>query len=212
TFETRSFLVKASPKGTTQMVSYDGLIPGAPTEFDNCVYPYFFFFPFSARPFPPVDAQGNVIPPFEFGCGVQRASVTLIPAVGDDGTIVSVSTADFNPYYSYVVALRPDLTLKWAASLRDRLHDGCGVLVPYVGRRGCRPGTAVGLDPNTNQLPAIQAVDISSSTPVILPDGGVIYGGVDDYTGSRGHLMKFDRNGQFVGAYDFGWDSTPAIY
>ena len=75
----------------------------------------------------------------------------VTPAVSADGTIFTVSRAHFNQNYGYVVALNPDLTLKWAASLRDRLNDGCGVLVPIAptpapARGSCRNGANPGLD------------------------------------------------------------------
>jgi hypothetical protein len=40
----------------------------------------------------------------------------------------------------------------------------------------------------------------------------VLYGALDDYNFSRGHLVKFDSRGKLGAAYTFGWDSTPAIY
>ena len=107
--------------------------------------------------------------------------------------------------YSYIVALHPNLTLRWAASLRDRLNDGCGVLV------GCRAGATVGVDPVTNLPPAGAANDGSSGSPTALPDGGVLYGALTTYNEARGHMVKFDRHGHFSGSFDFGWDMTPAI-
>jgi hypothetical protein len=47
---------------------------------------------------------------------------------------------------------------------------------------------------------------------VVTPDGGVIYGSYTRYNYARGHMFRFDKNGNFAAAYDFGWDSTPAIY
>jgi len=35
---------------------------------------------------------------------------------------------------------------------------------------------------------------------------------IGQYNSGRGHVMKFSDAGEFVGAYDFGWDSTPAVY
>ncbi len=32
------------------------------------------------------------------------------------------------------------------------------------------------------------------------------------YNYARGHLLRFDVAGGFIGAYDFRWDITPAIY
>jgi hypothetical protein len=32
------------------------------------------------------------------------------------------------------------------------------------------------------------------------------------YNYGRGHLLKFSPQGQFLTSYDFGWDTTPALY
>ena len=38
------------------------------------------------------------------------------------------------------------------------------------------------------------------------------FGGLPTHYHSRGHLIKFDHRGTFRGTFNFGWDSTPAIY
>ncbi|HEX8115542.1 MAG TPA: hypothetical protein VF516_47770, partial [Kofleriaceae bacterium] len=133
----------------------------------------------------------------------------------------TVSTAANNSRYTFVIAVTPNLAPKWATSLRDFLNDGCGVTVPIdappnttdpVLLGHCRIGTTPGVEPATNQRPAGRAVDNSSSSPVILPDGGVLYGAYTGYNGSRGHLFKINKHGKKVAAYDFGWDITPAVY
>jgi hypothetical protein len=139
----------------------------------------------------------------------------VAPAVGLDGTIFTVTRAHNagGQNYGYVVALKPDLSLKWATSLRGILDDGCGVLSPYGnGPFDCRPGTALGVDPYTNMPPAAGVNDGSSTSVVVLPDGSVVYGSHSSYNGFRGHLMKFDRDGHYLTNYDFGWDITPAVY
>jgi hypothetical protein len=136
-----------------------------------------------------------------------------------DGTIYSVTVAH-NPFasrYAYIVAFNSNLSLKWTASLRDRLNDGCGGLVPIASSpspqaNSCRFGANLGVDPATNQKPAGRVIDQSSSSPVVTPDGGVIYGAFTLYGFDRGHMFRFDVNGNFVAAFNFGWDSTPAIY
>ena len=75
---------------------------------------------------------------------------------------------------------------------------------------GCRAGTALGDDPATNRLPSGSVLDLSTSSPVVLPDGGILYGAYTSHNFSRGHLFRFDADGAFTGAYDFGWDVTPA--
>jgi len=64
----------------------------------------------------------------------------------------------------------------------------------------------------TNQPGAGEATDAGTSSPVILPDGGVLYGAFTFYNGNRGHLFKFDKHGSFAGSFEFGWDVTPAVY
>jgi outer membrane protein assembly factor BamB len=140
--------------------------------------------------------------------------VNVAPAVGADGTVVTVTRAHLNSRYGFVVALNPDLTPRWAASLRDRLGDGCGSpLMPPTGTPGgCRAGARAGVDPATNARPAGRVLDVSSSSPVIAPDGSILYGAYTRYNFARGHLFRFDAGGGFLGAFDYGWDVTPALY
>lgn len=97
------------------------------------------------------------------------------------------------------------------------MNDGCGALVPIATSPSaqantCGFGANFGVDPATNQQPAGRVIDQSSSSPVVTPDGGVLYGAYTRYDFERGHLFHFDANGNFVAAFNFGWDSTPAIY
>ena len=201
-----AWLVKISADGVIQKVSYKSLAytPAAPA---TC----FGTFSESTLPWPPSPtAVPRTIP-----CLSQRPGLNIAPAIASDGTIYSVTVAH-NPFahrYAYIVAFNPNLTVKWTASLRDRIHDGCGVLLTIGTPGGCRAGQpANGVEPETNLAPAAQVLDQSSSSPVVTPDGGVIYGAYTRYNYARGHMFRFDRNGNFVAAYDFGWDSTPAIY
>jgi outer membrane protein assembly factor BamB len=135
------------------------------------------------------------------------------PAIAPDGTIYSVSRAHLRSRYSYLLAVNPDLTPKWQASLRGHLNDGCGVILPIGGSVGCRAGTpADGRDPATGESPAGRVIDQSSSSPTVAPDGSVLYGSYSRYNFARGHLWKFSSSGRFVAVFDFGWDSTPAIF
>jgi hypothetical protein len=204
----QSFLVQATAWGPPRTVSYDALVPDAPRAGDLCYQTFRQASPRPPRPWPPADQ----LPP-QSACGAQQAGVNIAPAVADDGTIYTASHAANNANYSYVIAVRPDLRPKWHVSLRDRVHDGCGVLYPYGGDpfANCPAGARFGVDPLTNLQPALRVDDMSSSSPVALPDGGVIYGAVDDYWG-QGKLVKLDARGNFIGTYTFGWDSTPAIY
>src|SRR5262245_6073292 len=204
----------ASARPLYQVVSYKTLIPDAPRLCSST-------FPGAVAALPPApDATPPVV-----ACGSQRPGINVAPAVGPDGTIYTASRAHglraAGERYSYLIALNPDLSLKWAASLRDRLIDGCnndagtfaGAWFPANGSPGgCRLGTSPGVDPQTNQLPAGRVTDLSTASPVLAPDGSIFYGAQTTYNGSRGHLFRFSAAGTFAGAYGFGWDTTPAIY
>jgi outer membrane protein assembly factor BamB len=214
--DAQSWLVKVPRHGRIRMVDYATLIPGAPSADDLCYATFDWENPPPPRPWPPPpQADGSPTLPPQFPCLSQRAGVNITPAVGRDGTIFTVTRAHSlaASNYGYLVALRPDLSLKWATSMRDKLDDGCGVLVPYGPNLfDCREGAAEGVDPSSNLPPAGQVSDLGSSSPVALPDGGVLYGAFTGYNGFRGHLMKLDRRGRFTAAFDFGWDVTPGIF
>jgi outer membrane protein assembly factor BamB len=55
-------------------------------------------------------------------------------------------------------------------------------------------------------------LDDSSSSITVAPDGSLLYGAFTRYDFARGHLMHFSAGDAYLGAYSFGWDSTPAIY
>jgi hypothetical protein len=153
-----------------------------------------------------------------------RPALNAAPAVGADGTIYVATRThllDAINRYGGMAAINPDLTPKWWTSFRDRLNDGCnndagtftGALLPANGTPGgCRLGATPGVDPAQNTRPGARILDDASSSITVAPDGSVLYGAYTRYDFARGHLMKFDANGQFLGAYSFGWDSTPAIY
>ena len=201
-----AWLIRIGSDDSTAGSSFDWLTQGAPGAGDAC----FGTFSASSLPWPP---SPTALPPTR-RCGAQRPGLNVAPAIAPDGTIYTISRGHFNDRYSYLVAVNPDLSPKWIASLRDRLTDGCGSsILPANGQPGgCRPGANPGVDPATNQLPAGRVIDQSSSSPVIAPDGSIFYGAQTRYNYDRGHLMKFGPDGTFIGAYDFGWDTTPAIY
>ncbi len=208
-----SWLVKVGPNDSSAKVSYRSLVSGAPT---TCTTTY----SNADAPWPPPN-------PAPTGpCGSQRVGLNVAPTISPDGnTVYSVTRAHLRSRYSYVVAVnQADLSPKWAASLRGRmgdvahpLGDGCGVLLPIdgggAGGIGCRFGTpSDGRDPATSEATAGRVIDQSSSSPTVAPDGSVIYGAYSRYNFARGHTFKFSSSGEFLGLFDFGWDSTPAIY
>ena len=214
-----SWLVKVAPDDSIRMVSYSTLNPNAPRRDDQCLDA----FSESDLPWPPsVDA----VPP-SVTCGLQRVALNIAPAIARDGTIYSVTRAHFfqGNRHGFLVAINRDLTLQWAASLRDRFHDGCGVspgqggtLPPNGQPGGCRDlgpqGNEIirGRDPAQNRPGGGRVLDDSSSTPTVAPDGSVLYGAYTRYNYAQGHLMRFSAAGRFLDAFGFGWDITPAIF
>jgi hypothetical protein len=199
-----AWLVKVSPDGSTARATFSALVPGAPAASAPCQLSFT-----SNLPWPP---SSNAAPP-NGSCGSQRPGINGIPAIGSDGTVFTVSRAHFNGRYGYLLAVNSDLTPRWSASLRGILADGCGVLLPPNGAPGgCRDGAKAGVDPATNDTPAGRVSDLSSSSPLVLPDGSILYGAFTSYNYSRGHLFRFSIDGRALATYDFGWDITPAVY
>jgi uncharacterized protein (TIGR03437 family) len=207
-----SWLVKVTPAGSVTMAAYSTLTsPEAPSGTAQCIMS----FPSNLLPWPP----STMAAPPTGACGSQRVGLNVAPAVGLDGTIYTISRAHFNDRYAFLVALNPDLSKKWAASLRNRFHDGCGVAVadggwlpPNGSPGGCRSGSSQGVDPLSNQPGDGSVIDDSSATPVVAPDGTILFGTWSRYNYAQGHLVHFDTAGHYLGAFGFGWDTTPAIY
>jgi outer membrane protein assembly factor BamB len=200
-----AWLVKVQPDGMATRASYSTLVPNAPAPTDGCLGE----FPANMVPWPP--SPGAV--PASVPCGSQRAGINVAPAVSDDGTIYTVSRAHLNSRWGWLVAVNPDLSPKWASSLRNRFHDGCNVLLPPNGAPGgCRGGAATGVDPADNQPGSGGVNDNSTSSPIVAPDGTIYYGTYTRYNYSQGHMARFSASGEFLNAYAFGWDVTPALW
>ena len=199
-----AWLVKVTPQDVASSVSYATLVPGAPSANGGC--PGWFFGP----------APSPTAVPDQFLCGSQRPGLNVAPAIAPDGTIYTLSVAHYDKLVSYLVAVNPDLTPKWQASLQRLLNDGCGVLIPIATvpnqPNACPMGTTFGVDPRTNDLGSGQVHDEASSTPTVLPDGAVLVPALTFYPAERGHLLKFSATGTYLASYDFGWDTTPAVY
>ncbi|HVT59317.1 MAG TPA: hypothetical protein VHR45_13055 [Thermoanaerobaculia bacterium] len=201
-----SWLVKVTEDGQVSKATYASLTPGAPGGTDLCLG----VFSASQLPWPP---SPDAVPP-KIPCGSQRAATNVAPAVGPDGTIYVPSTAHFySSRTSYLLAVNPNLTLKWKTSLRDRFHDGCNVLLPPNGSPGgCRVGAHTGVDPAQNRPGAGRVIEDGTYSPTIAPDGSIFFGTYARYNWAQGHMMKFSPRGDFLASYQFGWDITPAIY
>lgn len=200
-----SWLVKVAANGTFQTATFASLTPGAPAGNDKCLG----VFNINQLPWPP----SPTAVPNTVQCGSQRPGINVAPAVAPNGTIYTISVAHLWTRHGYLVAVNPNLTPKWTASLRDRFNDGCNVLLPPNGTpNGCRAGATTGVDPAQNRPGAGRVLDDGTSSPVVAPDGSILYGAYTRYNYAQGHLMKFSSTGQYQGAYRFGWDVTPALY
>jgi hypothetical protein len=212
-----SWLVKVSPTDAITLVSYTTLLSQAqikgeavPQANDRCKVS----FTAAQLPWPP---QPNANPQTT-PCGTQRAALNIAPAIAPNGTIYTVSRGHLVTRYNYLIAVNPNMTGKWAASFRGRLNDGCGVSEPIGNpggagaNGGCNAGATFGVDPGTNEPPPARVLDDSSSAPTIAPDGSIFYGAYSSYNYAQGHMMHFSANGDFLNAFNFGWDTTPAIY
>jgi outer membrane protein assembly factor BamB len=200
-----AWLVKIAPDGAASRVSYQALVPGAPSPTGQCSAE----FGGDQLPWPP---SPNAVAPTVV-CGSQRAGLNVAPAIGPDGTIYTVSRTHRNSKWGWLVAVNPDLTVKWASSLRNRFNDGCNVLIPANGTPGgCRVGATTGVDPADNQRGSGSVNDNSTASPIVAPDGTIYLGTYTRYNHSQGHLTRFSATGEFLSAYPFGWDVTPALW
>lgn len=200
-----AWLVKVNADDSSRAVTWASITPGTPGAGDRCTAT----FSITQLPWPtsPTAVPGAV------PCGSQRPGINVAPAVAADGTIYDVSRAQNTSRWAYLIAVKPDLTSKWVATLRERFHDGCNVEIPANGTPGgCRAGAATGVDPAENLAGSGRVLDESSASPTVAPDGSIYYGAYTRYNYAQGHLMHFSKQGRFLGAYHFGWDLTPAIY
>ena len=208
--------------GTVQALGYPELLANPTASDGGCLGGYYDESDADGGddfPWPPANHHRVTIP-----CGSLRPGLNIAPAVGADGTIFTIAVPHNAPNAGTLLALNPDLTPKWSASLQEILDDGCGVLIPAdaqptgalpdggVDYNHCRAGAPLGVDPYTGQKPSVEVSDQSTSSPVVLPDGAVLYGGFNYYNNYRGHLVKFDATGKLLASYDDGWDQTPAIW
>ncbi|HEX7154809.1 MAG TPA: hypothetical protein VF618_25220 [Thermoanaerobaculia bacterium] len=200
-----AWLVRIDRNGTPSIRTFASLTPNAPAPDARCTSQ----FTNNQLPWPP--SPDAVAPTVR--CGPQRPGVNIAPAIAPDGTVYVISRAHGNDRYGYLVAANADLTPKWAASLRNRFNDGCNVLLPPNGTPGgCRAGATTGVAPDDNLPGSGRVTDNSTSSPVVTPDGRILYGSYTRYNYSQGHLMMFDADGNYLRAYPFGWDLTPAIW
>jgi Bacterial Ig-like domain (group 3) len=199
-----SWIVEVGTDGSTSTATYTSLLPNAPT---TCLGT----FTESQLPWPP---SADAVPPNR-SCGSQRPGLNIAPAISADGsTVYTVSRGHFWGRASYLLALNTaDLSLQWSTSLTGLLDDGCNVLLPPDGQPdGCSIYGATGLDPTQNTLGAGIVSDQASASPMVAPDGSIFFGANDAYDYGRGHLLKFSSTGIYQTSYNFGWDTTPAIY
>lgn len=198
-----AYLVKIESGGEARKVSFAELIPDAP-QGEDCLTTFA-----GSLPWPPT-LDGMLPRATAAGSGL---GLNAAPAVGAGCTIVAASRAHFN----FRLQLRgggerrPDSTVerhvagpaqRWLRRAAAAKRDG--------GRMPGREPDGSGW--RRNQWPAGRVVDQSTASPVIAPDGSVLYGAYTSYNYSRGHLFRFSAGGEYIGSYDFGWDITPAVY
>jgi hypothetical protein len=209
---TGAWLVKiTTPNNHATVADWATLTAGAPAGTDQC-----------SNQFRNVDlpwpTSPDAVAPTRL-CGTQRSGLNAAPAVAPDGTIYLISRAHFIAREGYLVAVNPNLTQKWIATLRDRFNDGCGVplslggTLPATGAPGgCKAGAHYGVDPATNRPGGGIVEDSSTASPVVAPDGTIWYGAFTRYNYAQGHMMHFGADGSYLGAYQAGWDVTPGIW
>ena len=211
-------LVRIEADGVTvHTAAYSALMENPPAPDAGCLGAY--YEDNTPPPWPPADEHR-----VSTVCGSLRPGINIAPAVGADGTIFTIAFPSHAPNAGALLAINPDLTPKWTATLQEIFDDGCGVLIPADANADgglpdggtdynhCLVGATHGVDPDTGQMPSNQISDQSTSSPVVLPDGAVLYGGFTYYNNYRGHLVKFDTTGKLVASYDDGWDQTPAVW
>jgi hypothetical protein len=224
-----SWLVRVDPQDSTVTASYTSLTSVTASNSERALQPNdqcLSEFSVKTLPWPPTP---DAVPP-TITCGHMRPALNAAPAIATDGTIYTITRSHFGDgdgryggmaAVTFVATPTPHLSPKWWTSFRGRLNDGCnndtgtfpGALLPKNGTPGgCTLGATPGVDPAQNTKPAARVLDDASSSPTITPDGSILYGAYTRYDFARGHLLKFDANGQFLKSYSFGWDSTPAIY
>jgi hypothetical protein len=206
-----SWIIRVSPSGTIEKVSYSTLTTGTPAGNAQCANA------FSTEPLPWPPSTTAVAPTVQ--CGTQRPGLNIAPAIAPDGTIYVATRAHLLSRETWLLAINSNLTQKWIRSMRNRFNDGCGVPLSAGGQLpangapgGCRAGALYGVDPATNTTGGARILDDSSATPVVAPDGSIIFGAYTRYNYAQGHMLHFASNGNFLGYYLFGWDVTPGIY
>jgi hypothetical protein len=206
-----SWIIRVSPSGNIEKVSYSTLTTGTPAGNAQCANA------FSTQPLPWPPSTTSVAPTVQ--CGTQRPGLNIAPAVAPDGTIYVATRAHLLSRETWLLAINSNLTQKWIRSLRNRFNDGCGVPLSAGGQLpangapgGCRAGSLYGVDPATNASGGGRILDDSSASPVVAPDGSIVFGTYTRYNYAQGHMVHFAANGDFLGSYLFGWDVTPGIY
>lgn len=209
-----SWLVKVTSNGVATSAPWASLVPGAPGPKDQCPWRY----STANLPWPVLNPDGTPAPTPTIACGSQRPPVNTAPAIGPDGTIYDVSRAALNDYHAYLIAINPNLTPRWASSLRNRFRDGCGTpfLPPTGSPGGCRAGAPSNISPPDGLPGSGRVIDDSTAAPVIAPDGSIYLGVYTRYNYAQGHMMHWGSDGTYLpaapwGGYQFGWDITPGI-
>jgi hypothetical protein len=118
---------------------------------------------------------------------IAKVPLGSAPALSNDGSTLYVSVNESSNYYGYLLGLdSTTLATKYSVFLKD---------------------------PRNNNANNAGLLDVSTSSPMVAPDGTVFYGVFGNpYNGSRGFMLHFsaDLKTEYTpGA--FGWDDTASI-
>lgn len=76
----------------------------------------------------------------------------------------------------------------------------------------CSKFARPGIDPRTNKAGNGVNIDDDTATATVAPDGTLFIGTWAGYNWAQGHLFHVGNNGKILQAYNFGWDTTPAVF
>ena len=191
--------------GRIRTVDYATLIPGAPAADDLCYATFGFLATPPERPWPPPpQPDGSPTLPPQFPCLSQRAAVNVTPAINRDGTIFTVTRAHSFAAndYAFIVALRPNLKLKWAPRCAS-----CSTTAAGCRWRRSEPLTAAMERAGVvrHHLRRRQASDIGPALRAPRLNEGP-HGAFTGTTAS-GSPVQLDRRPLRLD-FDFGWSSS----
>jgi hypothetical protein len=215
-----SWLVRLAPNNQFVRVAWDQIATsaiGLPQGNDLCNYP------FGTEGGPPVELpfppSPDAVPP-QFGCGDQRPPVNTAPAVKANGNVVLITSNNNAVDYAFIVEFSfATMAPVWGNTFRERIKNGCGVLIPINGPDNsrafhCRFGSRIGISPEFNEFFSGRTISLSEAAPVIAPDGSVYFSTYETWAGhdkDHGSVHHFSATGEFLSVKEYGFEQSPAI-